>query len=150
MTNEQMDALLAYDESALVDHWRRQLGDASRDAVAGLVRRLEVTVPYVYTKLKSIKLQGNESLLTYLDVRALVLDQRRYAEGGAGEAAPHLDLRRAQLKKQRLGLSFETNDNRIGAEYQKRVVQPRNAQWEREHGAVRVTTVPYGYEGAIW
>ena len=53
--------------------------------------------------------------------------------------------RSAQLRKQRLELSFETNDNKVGAEYAKRVVLPRNALWEREHGAVRITTVPYGY-----
>jgi hypothetical protein len=38
----------------------------------------------------------------------------------------------------------------VSADYGKRVVQPRNAAWEAAHGAVRVTTVPDGYKGAVW
>ena len=107
-------------------------------------------VPYVYTKLKSIRLHGNESLLTYLCVRALVLEQRAHAEGGETGDAPHLDLRRAQLMKRSLGLSFVCNGNRVTADYGKREPQPRNAAWEAANGAVRVTTLPTGYEGEAW
>ena len=64
--------------------------------------------------------------------------------------APHLQLRRAQLIKRSLGLSFVCNGNRVGAEYGKRVVQPRDAAWESTHGAVRVTTVPLGYRGPVF
>ena len=69
--------------------WMNSLGLDAHE-VEALVRKLEATVPYVYTKLKSIKLQGNESLLTYLCVRKLVMDQRCHAEGGCA-AAPRLD-----------------------------------------------------------
>ena len=66
-----------------------------------------------------------------------------------GYCAPKV-LRRAQLLKRSLGLSFVCNNNRVGADYGKRVPQPRDASWEQQHGAVRVTTVPHGYQGTVW
>ena len=88
MTNAQMDDLRAYDLDALTRHWATQLG-AEPSAVEPVVRRLERELPYVYTKLKSIRLQGNESLLSYLTcVRALVLEQRAHAEGDAAGDKP--------------------------------------------------------------
>ena len=59
-------------------------------------------------------------------------------------------LRRSQLKKRNFGLSFETSDNRVGADYGKRTVLPRNAEWEAKHAALRITSVPHGYEGPVW
>ena len=119
--------------------------------MAGVAARLQLVVPYVYTKLKSVRLQGNEVALSYLSVRKLVLDHRAHVEsGGAPSDAPKLELRRSQLKKRNFGLSFECNPNKVGADYGKRTVLPRNADWERRCAAVRITSVPLGYEGEIW
>ena len=80
-----------------------------------------------------------------------MLAQRRHAEaGGAREDAPRLSLTRAQLKKRRHQLSFTSSENQVGADYGKRVVLPRNAAWESAHAAVRVTTVPHGFQGEVW
>ena len=63
---------------------------------------------------------------------------------------PEIAVRRVQVKKQKNMCRFETNDNRVSAEYRKRVVLPRDSAWEAKHAAVRITTVPHGYEGSVW
>ena len=47
-------------------------------------------------------------------------------------------------------LDFVTSDNQVGAAYGKRRVLPRNAAWEAKHAALRITSVPHGYEGPVW
>ena len=190
MTNEDMDAIGAHDASALCTHWKEQLGGfVAHEQVASVVAQLERSVPYVYTKLKSIRLQGNESLLTYLTIRRLVLEElarvleeqaREAREVGnastlSGEqvqhedgdqrveetteeehlvssvgARPEIEVRRAQMTKQKCMCRFETNSNRVSAVYRKRRVLARNHDWEAQNAAVRVSTVPHGYIGDIW
>ena len=84
------------------------------------------------------------------------MEQHAYAEaqGESAEAAqrtrPEIAVRRVQVKKQKNMCRFETTDNRVSAEYRKRVVLPRDSAWEAKHAAVRITTVPHGYEGSVW
>ena len=65
-------------------------------------------------------------------------------------SAPRLTVGRAQLKKRKHMLDFTSSENHVGADYAKRRVLPRNAEWETRHAALRITSVPHGYEGPVW
>ena len=73
-----------------------------------------------------------------------------YERGGDKASAPRLTVGRAQLKKRKHMLDFVSSDNQVGAAYGKRRVLPRNAAWEAKHAALRITSVPHGYEGPVW
>ena len=121
------------------------------EEAAPTIAQLEVTTPCLYTKLKSIKLVLNELQLNYLAVRNLVLEQHAHYEAGGDKAsAPRLTVGRAQLKKRKHMLDFTSSENHVGADYAKRRVLPRDAEWETRHAALRITSVPHGYEGPVW
>lgn len=140
----------SYDAPALAAAWAPLLGLTPAE-VAPTAAQLELTTPCVYTKLKSIKLVLNELQLNYLEIRNLVLAQHAHEQAGGGkEGAPKLAVGRAQLKKRKHMLDFTSTDNHVGADYGKRRVLPRNAAWEARHAALRITSVPHGFQGVEW
>ena len=150
MDEAQIAAMRCYDAAALAAAWAKRLGLSCEEA-APTIAQLEVTTPCLYTKLKSIKLVLNELQLNYLAVRNLVLEQHaHYERGGDKASAPRLTVGRAQLKKRKHMLDFTSSENHVGADYAKRRVLPRDAEWETRHAALRITSVPHGYEGPVW
>jgi hypothetical protein len=127
-----------YDLDALSRAWAvRMRRDETevRTTVEALAREL----PYVYTKCKANQLRGNEEALGFASLASLVLGER---DG--------IDLERTQVVRASLGATFLTKSNTVTARYAKRAECERNPVWEAANGALRVTTVPHGYEGDVW
>ena len=136
---EEAAGLRAHDLEALAGWWAVRLRGFERSELREVLARCELQIPHPCTKLKAIKLVGNEVELSYARLR------RTYLEGRT------LDLDRSQLRKGQCQLRFiEATSSVAPSEYDKRVVQPRNEEWEAAHGAMRVTTLPAGYEGRSW
>ena len=159
MSDDEMKELAPCDKETLTLYWARRFeGGRGKDfdskTIMSVVTSLEITHPYVYTKIKSILLQGNESLLGYREVRRLMLETHKWAIHDNPELAkPTIEVTRSQLKKRTedgLHLCFESAPNCIGANYVKRKVLQRNTEWEDEHHATRITTIPSGYVGPVW
>ena len=163
VTQEDMEAIKCFDEPALAAWWLRKL-DLPRTGgtlppkkrslacwlameLPSVIHALERQVPAPYTRLKAVRVQGNEMQLNYVALRRFLFE---HVENAEEDSRAELTLARPQLLKEALDLRFQGGTSRVSAAYDKRLVVPRNLEWEQEHGAIRLTTVPDGYTGAVW
>lgn len=135
-TQGECDEIKAYDARALATWWasnRPRVASFDRGEVERVVAQCDMTIHYPYTKLKALRLAGNETSLHYLRMRRLLFDQlehtasvvlQRAARLSGGEGAPpHLSLDRPQLQKRRNDLKFISAKSVATAAYDTRLVQ---------------------------